>query len=142
MKMLKINYKLAFLSIVGLALCGMSSHGMMSMVKIPNAVLAGMITLLSGLTASTVSFQFFQLPNLFCSTMFPENSSVALSLLDAVGFFVTAQVLAVNTNILKKFGWSASWTFVAMFFCMGGTVMVNSIKPVLSKAQENLRKVA
>jgi hypothetical protein len=57
--------------------------------------------------------------------------------LDAAGFFVTAQVLAANNQILGKFGWSASWTFLAMIFGIGGTVMSKAIQPVLLQAQRS-----
>jgi hypothetical protein len=70
------------------------------------------------------------------STVFSENSSVSLSLIDAAGFFVTAQVLGVNTQILSKLGWSASWTFLAMIFAFGGGLMMKGIEPILSETHQ------
>lgn len=139
MSMMKKNYIVSALSVLGLGVCGL--NGMMNIVRAPY-LMAGAIALLSGISASTVSFQFYQIPNMVSATVFPENSAVSLSLLDAAGFFMTAQVLAANTQILSKFGWSASWTFLALFFAMGGTLMMKSIEPVLLKAQKNNRASA
>jgi hypothetical protein len=134
MKMVKKNYAISFLSILGLALCGL--NGITKVVNNSNIVAAA-ITLFSGAMASTVSFQFFLFPNMVSANVFPENSAVSLSLIDAAGFFITAQILSVNNRVLGTLGWSASWTFLAIIFGIGGTVMSNAIKPVLEHAKTN-----
>jgi hypothetical protein len=134
MKMVKKNYTISLFSVLGLAVCGLGKVA--HFINNSNVVAAG-IALFSGIMASTVSFQFYQFPNLVSANVFPENSAVSLSLLDAAGFFVTAQVLAANNQILGKFGWSASWTFLAMIFGIGGTVMSKAIQPVLLQAQRS-----
>jgi hypothetical protein len=136
--MLRKNYRNAFLCLLGLALCGIK--GMTNIGIFSNNSMAGLVALLSGIMTSTISFQYYQIPNMMASTMYPQNAAVSLSLIDAAGFFVTAQVLAVNTQILSKLGWSASWTFLAMVFAFGGTIMMKGLQPVLSKShQEQLR---
>jgi hypothetical protein len=133
LSMLKKNYKLSFVSTLGLAVCGMAKVGVLVANPI---VMAGAVTLLSGLMASTVAFQFYQLPNLVSTTVFSEHSAVSLSLIDGLAFFATAQVLMANRAILGNFGWSASWTFLAMIFGLGGSIMMKAMPSVLAKNQE------
>lgn len=133
MKMIRQNYIVSLVSILGLALCGMSSIG--NILGGSKSLLAALITVFAGIMASTVSFQFYQFPNLVSSNVFPDNSAVSLSLLDAAGFFFTAQVLAANSRILGSLGWSASWTFMALIFGIGGIIMTVAIQPVLLQAK-------
>ena len=93
--------------------------------------MAAAISLFSGVAASSISFQFSQVPNLVASNSFGDNKAVALSLVDAAGFFVTSQVLVVNSRVLGTCGWSASWTFLALFLGVGSTLMMKHIEPVL-----------
>jgi hypothetical protein len=136
MKMVKQNYIVSLLSVLGLAFCGFNS--VTKMVNNSSLIAAG-IALFSGIMASTVSFQFYQFPNLVSANVFPEHSAVSLSLLDAAGFFMTAQVLAANNHVLTRYGWSGSWTFLAMIFALGGTIMSKGIQPVLLQARRNQR---
>ena len=99
-----------------------------------------MITLLSGIASFALSFQFFLIPNMVTATMFPEYPSVSLSWLDAAGYFFTSQVLAANSHVLGKFGWSASWAFVALAYAVFGTMMTRALEPTLVKKQENAEK--
>lgn len=139
MTMIKRNYALSVLCILGLALCGVDRvKGLINNSHVEAAV----ITVLSGVMAATVSFQHYQFPTLASSTVFPENSSVALSLLDAAGCLVAAQVLAANSIILGRFGWSFSWAFLAAIFALGGGTMTRSIRPVLVQARKNHRRLA
>jgi hypothetical protein len=136
--MLANNYKLSFVSTLGLAVCGMSKVG----VLVANPIaMAGAATLLSGLMASTVAFQFYQIPNLVSTTLFSEHSAVSMSLIDGLAFFATAQVLMANKAILGNYGWSASWTFLAMIFGLGGSVMMNAMPSVLAKSEEQQRQL-
>eukprot|EP00539_Tryblionella_compressa_P004229 CAMPEP_0178741162 /NCGR_PEP_ID=MMETSP0744-20121128/4980_1 /TAXON_ID=913974 /ORGANISM="Nitzschia punctata, Strain CCMP561" /LENGTH=617 /DNA_ID=CAMNT_0020393991 /DNA_START=144 /DNA_END=1997 /DNA_ORIENTATION=+ len=134
MSMVKKNYVASMLSILGLAFCGLN---VVTKFVTNSNIVAACIALFSGIMASTVSFQFYQFPNLVSANVFPENSAVSLSLLDAAGFFVTAQVLAANNHVLGKLGWSASWTFLAMIFGIGGTIMSRAIQPVLVQQAQN-----
>jgi hypothetical protein len=139
MSMLKKNYKLSFVSTLGLAVCGLTKVG----VLVANPIaMATAITLLSGVMASTVSFQFYQIPNLVSTTVFSKHFALCLSLIDGLAFFVTAQVLMANKAILGNFGWSASWTFLAMIFGFGGSIMMKAMPPVLNQEQLKLNKQA
>jgi len=135
MNMIKQSYVVSVLSTLGLALCGIK--GISKLVGGNSNLVVAAITIFSGIIASTVSFQFYQFPNLVSATVFPESSAVALSLLDAVGFFVTAGVLGVNSRLLGNFGWFTSWAFMAAIFGVGGAIMTRSIQPVLIQAKKN-----
>lgn len=100
-------------------------------------VLAGVISLCACLVASSVSFQFYQLPSIVARTLFSDSAAVSVSMIDAVGFFVTAQVLAANRLILGKFGWSAAWGFLAVLFGLGGKLMLQVIPSILQQAATN-----
>jgi hypothetical protein len=128
--MLQRNYRTAFLATIGLALCGLQGLTM----GIPSIVLAGIISLCACLVASSVSFQFYQLPSIVARTLFSESATVSLSMLDAVGFFVTAQVLAANRLVLGRFGWSAAWGFLAVLFGLGGKLMLQVMPSILQQA--------
>jgi hypothetical protein len=137
MKMIRQNYLVSLLSILGLACSAVGS--MTHVIGGSNKIVAAAITVFSGIMASTVSFQFYLFPNLVSSNVFPESSAVSLSLLDAAGFFFTAQILAANSRILRSFGWSASWSFLAIIFGLGGTIMSRAIQPVLVEAKRKHR---
>lgn len=139
LSMLKKNYKLSVVSTLGLAVCGLTKVGVLASNPI---ALASAVTLLSGIMASTVAFQFYQIPNLVSKTVFSENFALCLSLIDGLAFFVTAQVLMANKAILGNLGWSASWTFLAMIFGFGGSIMMKAIPPVLNQEHEQLAKQA
>ncbi len=130
MQMLKTSYKVAVLSTLGLAVCGIKS---VSSLFNPKMVMAA-ITVFSGLIATSVSFQFYNIPNLMSSTIFPDSTSVALSLTDAVGFLMTASVMGIASLVLGAFGWSGTWAFMALVFTMGGASMMRAMRPVLKES--------
>ena len=138
MNMIKQSYVASVVSTLGLAFCGIK--GVSKLVGGNTNLIAAAITIFSGIIASTVSFQFYQFPNLVSSTIFPEDSAVALSLTDAVGFFVTAGVLGVNSRLLGNFGWFTSWAFMAAIFGIGGVTMTRAIQPILIQAKKNQRR--
>ena len=135
MQMIKSSYAIAFLSTLGLAACGIKS---VSNLLSKNMIMAA-ITIFSGLIATSVSFQFYQIPNLMSSTMFPESTSVALSLIDAVGFLATAGVMGITSLVLGAFGWSGAWAFMALIFSLGGASMVRAMRPILIESVKNRR---
>ena len=114
--MLKKSYTISVVSTLALAACGTS----LGQAALPPGVNAGIISVLSAIMASQVAFPFYQLPNLVAQTLFREQSAVALSLLDAVAFFTTAQVLGMNRWVLEAAGWTASWSFLAGVVGAGG----------------------
>ena len=134
MDMIKRSYVVTLLSVLGLAGCGIK--GAANLVGGNSNAILALITLFSGMIASTVSFQFYQFPNLVSSTVFPENSAVALSLTDAVGFLVTAGVMGLNSRVLGDFGWCASWGFLAMVFAIASFSMTKAVQPVLIQSMK------
>lgn len=137
MRMLKNNYFRTIASFTGLSICALNVVN--GWFKAPLAM-AGIISVLSGIASASISFQFSQVPNLVATNMFPENKAVALSLVDAAGFFVTSQVLAANTRVLGNLGWSASWTFITLFLGLGSSLMMKSIRPVLLQEKASLSR--
>lgn len=134
-KMVKKNAVISVLSVLGLAACG--TKGVSNLVGGNSNALVAAITLFSGLTASAVSFQFYQFANLMSSNIFPEHTSVALSFTDGVGFFTTAAILGINSRLVGSFGWCTSWVFIAAAFAVGGMLMTQAIQPVLVQVQAN-----
>ena len=135
LSMLKKNYRLSVWCMLGLAACGLNST--LLLCSKCTSLIAGAIAVLSGIMASTVAVQFYQFPNLLSSAMFPKSSSISLSLTHAVGMFTTAQMFAMNSRVLGRFGWSASWMFLAAIFGAGGKVMMNAIPTGLYQEQRN-----
>jgi len=137
MTLLKRCYVASVFSMLGLAACGIK--GVSKLVGGNSNIIMAAITLFSGIIACAVSFQFYQVPNLASSTMFPESSSVALSLTDAAGFLVTAAVMGINSYVLGNFGWSACWAFMAVVFSLGGVSMTRALKLVLIEQTKKQR---
>ena len=118
---------------IGLALCGFQGLT----IGIPSMVLAGIISFCACLVSSSVSFQFYQLPSIVARTLFSDSAAVSTSMIDAVGLFLTAQVLAANRLVLGRFGWSAAWGFLAVLFGLGGKLMLQVIPSILHQAAGN-----
>jgi len=137
MTLIKRSYVIAITSTLGLAACGIK--GVTKLVGGNANIIVAAIAIFSGLIATSVSFQFYQIPNLVTSTVFPESSSVALSLTDAVAYLVTAGIMGVNKVILGNLGWSASWLFMAVFFSFGGVSMTRAVRPVLIEMTKKIR---
>jgi MFS family permease len=135
MKMLKRNYIRAIFSFLGLGACALNV--MNGWIQAPY-LMAVIISTLSCLAASSISFQLSQVPILVASNMFAENKAVALSLVDAGGFFFTSQIFAANSKILGTFGWSASWTFLAMVLAVGASLMMKYMPPVLVRERQRV----
>jgi hypothetical protein len=85
---------------------------------------AAIAVLASGMMSSSLSFQFFQFPNLI-SKSFGDDSSIILSLIDSFALFTSSYILssigsiASNTG-LGSYGWSVAWLFLATCFVVGG----------------------
>ena len=138
MNLIRNSYIASVLSIVGLAACGFDGVSKL-VVGGPTTIIAA-ITIFSGTIASSVSFIFYQIPALVSSTMFPETSSVALSLTDAIGFFVTSVIMGLNSVVLGNFGWSASWSFMAVIFTLGGASMTRALRSVFVEATKTAHR--
>ena len=135
MKMLRRNYTRAIGSFLGLGACAFNV--MNGWIQAPY-LMAVVISGLSCLAASSISFQFSQVPVLVASNMFAENKAVALSLVDAGGFFFTSQIFAANTKILGSLGWPASWTFLSLFLAIGASLMMKYLPSVLIRERQRV----
>ena len=138
MNMVQNSYIVAVLSTIGLAACGVD--GISKIVGGGTTTILAAITVLAGLIASSISFQFYQLPLVVSSTVFPESISVALSLTDAIGFLVTSMIMGLNSFVLGSFGWSTSWSFMALIFTFGGVSMTRALRPVFEKTTKAQRR--
>lgn len=101
--------------------------------SIPPPVMAALVVWCSGNLASSSAFQFFQIPNMVSSVAFSENKALCLSFLDGVGFFLTAPLWTLGSQVATSLGWSAAWGSLAVVVGFGGALMVKSMKPVLVK---------
>lgn len=105
---------------------------------------AGLVALASGLMASSLSYQFYQMPPAVAS-LYGKNRAVVTSFLNAMGFLVAAPVWAVTAKLIQhlSFGWAAAWTQLALLFGVAGACMLQALPPVLaqqSSAKEELSK--
>jgi len=138
MNLIRKSYVASVLSTMGLAACGVD--GLSTLLGGGGSAIIAAITIFSGIIASSVSFQFYQIPAMVSSTMFPESASVALSLTDAIGFFATSVIMGLNSIVLGNFGWSASWTFMAVVFTLGGVSMTRALRPVLVESMKTVHR--
>jgi len=130
----------AFLSVLGLALCG--NQNIVNTFIPSKKILAGIIALLAGSMSYNLSFQVYQIPPMVASTLFEENKAVCLSLLDAFGFFLASPVWAGTSCLISGMGhngWMATWTLLATLFAIGGSIMVKVMPKILLKQAEKGR---
>jgi MFS family permease len=128
--MLERRYGTAVLSALTLAMCARLGGSPVSM---------SLIILASGAMASSLSFQFYQIPNMVAS-VYGENQAVCLSFMDGVGYTLAAPTWAlvgyiVSTNGL---GWTAAWVLLATLFAIGGAVTVHHL-PSIWEQQEGCK---
>ena len=122
------KYAGAALSAVGIALCANPTFGDM----LGQYGLAAVITLLTGVAAACVGYQFYQLPPKY-STTFGEDKPVYISFNDGVGFLLLSPFWSTMTSIVASSpnGWSTVWLIVAAFIAAGGAVMTKSLDVVV-----------
>jgi hypothetical protein len=129
--MLERRYWTAVISALLLAVCAHAGgfHPMF---------VATAIAMASGGMASSLSFQFYQIPNMVAS-VYGENQAVCLSLIDGVGYIIVAPVWALVGKIvaIDVLGWAAAWIFLAALIGMGGVVTVLNL-PIIWERQELL----
>lgn len=132
-RLLRKNYAKATLSCLALALL---ANQKVATVLFPSKyVIAGLVALLTGVMASSLSFQFYQIPPM-TSKMFGEDKAVCLSFLDGMGFFLSAPIWAVTSQIvggLGIYGWSTAWVMLAFLFGSGGALMLRTLPQVLDE---------
>jgi hypothetical protein len=96
-------------------------------------LLAAWVVLCSGVFASSVAFQFYQIPGMVSTVAFSANKAICLSFLEGLAFFMTAPMWAVSSRIVTHMGWSASWAFVALAFGLGASLMMHTLQPILGQ---------
>ena len=76
------------------------------------------------------------------SVYFGEVKPIALSLIDGTGVILTAPIWRLFTGILlPRFGWTFSWSMVALMVGLCGSILMRSMPTVLEMQQEqNLEK--
>jgi hypothetical protein len=132
-RLLRKNYAKATLSCLALALL---ANQKVATVLFPSKyVIAGLVALLTGVMASSLSFQFYQIPPM-TSKMFGEDTAGCLSFLDGMGCFLSAPIWAVTSQIvggLGIYGWSTAWVMLAFLFGSGGALMLRTLPQVLDE---------
>jgi hypothetical protein len=123
-----VKYMVAAMGLVTSAAFGKQWHPYVS---------AAIITLSASVMASSISFPYFQIPNMVSSVYFAPVKPIALSLIDGTGIFLTSPIWKVFTKmLLPTFGWSASWTAVAVIVGLCGTLLMKTVPRILDKQQE------
>ena len=98
---------------------------------------AAVITMCASIMASSIAFPFFQMPNMVSSVYFAEVKPVALSLIDGTGFFLTSPIWKIfNGVLLPRYGWSISWSIVAILVSACGALMMATVPTILELQQE------
>ena len=97
-------------------------------------ILTTAVVLLSAAMASTVSFQYFQLPCLIAQK-YPNDKAVCISFLDGMGFLLSIPIFTALGLIVPEHGWYAGWGFLAALFAISGTFLVRSIPPILDATE-------
>lgn len=126
--MLKRAYLSSVLSALGLALT--ANPLITDLLNPSKAGLALAVSLLSGVMASSLSFQFYQIPQMVAST-FGNDKAVCLSFVDALGFLLSAPIWAATAKIVgTPSGWTKAWVMLASLFGAGGMLMMKTFPEV------------
>ena len=122
---LKRCYRRAVLSCLGLAAC---AYPPLSSLLFPNRVLWTVsVALLSGVVASSLALQFYQLPPLV-SANFGSSKSVCLSFMDGMGFFMSATLwVGLGQLVGSPHGWTKAFVACGALFASGGLCMLNAL---------------
>lgn len=129
---LRKRYSKAVLSALALAICANQHVSSVFGGPVPLALAAAVA---SGAMASSVSFQFYQLPAA-CAKRYGENKAICLSLLDGLGFFVGVPVWVtigriVGCERIGRHGWTLAWSLLAGLFAFGGSLMLSAAPSIL-----------
>jgi hypothetical protein len=99
-------------------------------------VLTGLVSLLSGVMAANIAFQYFQFPAMIAKAKFGNHKPVVISFLDGFGFLLSAPIFAAVGRIVPSSGWSSAWGMLAVLFGSASLLMLASIGPVLRATDE------
>jgi Major Facilitator Superfamily len=123
-----------------LALCGMAgmAYVVQTYLDANPYAMAGAVFFFSSAMASTMSFEFFQMP-IIIAQKYESEKAVCISFLDGFGFLFSIPVFSALGVVVPKYGWSVAWLLVAAMSLIGGIVFVHNIGPILmTHADEHL----
>jgi len=122
---LRNRYTCNILSALILSLC--ANKTVASLLGVAPLVATVMIACFT--MASSISFQFYQLPAAF-SKLAGVNQAVCISCLDAIGLLLSAPIWTVTGRIItygnRTNGWSLAWISLAMWFSFGSVLMMGA----------------
>ena len=94
-------------------------------------MIAAIITMASGILASSLAVQFYQFPSKFAQN-FGEDKAVCISFVDAMAFFVASPIWKSVSNLVTgdsfTDGWSVAWMMLTAFFALGTGLTMKTIK--------------
>ena len=93
-------------------------------------VVASGVFVLSTAMASSVAFQFFQLPAMIAQE-YRDNKAVCISWLEGIGYLFSIPTYRFLVYIVPQHGWPIGWVMLTTIFALGGAVMLGSIGPIL-----------
>ena len=133
----------ACLSAISLCICANPTFGMFISNKY---CLALIMALASGTMASSVSFQFYQLPTVFSNHCYAEARAVCTSLFDAFAYFLSSQAWSIlgkmsSNSQLHPHGWSILWLMVASFHMVGGYITIRSLPKIYGSMKESWESI-
>ena len=104
-------------------------------------LVAGVLSALSASMAAFLSFQFYQVPSLI-ATKFGDNKAVCLSFFDGMGFFISAPIWAVSSNLIDSgaYGWSLQWSLLGSMFAVGAGLMLDLFPRVIAPSPKDGRR--
>ena len=93
--------------------------------------IATIITLASGILASSLAVQFYQFPSKFAQN-FGDDKAICISFVDAIAFFVASPIWKSVSNIVTSDsftdGWSVAWLMLTAFFALGTGLTMKTFK--------------
>ena len=93
-------------------------------------VVASGVFVLSAAMASSVAFQFLQLPAMIAQE-YRDNKAVCISWLEGIGYLFSIPIYRFLVYIVPGHGWPIGWGMLAAIFALGGAIMLRSIGPIL-----------
>ena len=131
-RFLSLLYLVAVLATAGLAV--VASGDVHAWLPHNGILRTSLIFFFSGAMASTMAFQFYQLPPMIAQSLFGQDKAVCISLLDGCGFLFSAPIFAATSHFIPNYGWASAWIMFALLFGVTGAIMVQSLGPVLQSS--------
>lgn len=110
-----------------------------SAVVLSELLVAAGVFLLTAAMASTIAFQYFQLPAMIAQVYGGgSNKAVCISWLDGIGYLFSIPTFrALGVWVVPSYGWPAGWAMLSILFGLAATVMLScsSIGSVLDASK-------